>query len=108
VNHQSHQNFGRYLHRRLGEKIHFWPFDGWDIPPKRPAIVEAYPSIWRRGRIAPANMTDDQYDAHTIADWLRLADQAGGLQQALHPPLTDSECAVAQVGGWIFGVDSAD
>ncbi|MFM0741658.1 hypothetical protein PQQ51_30850 [Paraburkholderia xenovorans] len=33
-----------YLHRELGEKVHFWPFDGWDIAPGRSAIVEACPS----------------------------------------------------------------
>ncbi|MFM0152881.1 hypothetical protein [Paraburkholderia sediminicola] len=52
-------------------------------------------------------MTDDQYDAYTIADWLRLTDKGGHLQQALHPTLTRSERVVAQVEGWIFGVGSA-
>lgn len=23
----------RYIRRQLGERVHFWPFDGWDIPP---------------------------------------------------------------------------
>jgi hypothetical protein len=95
-----------YLHRQLGDKIHFWPFDGWDIPPGRSAIVETYPSMWKRGCLRPENMTDDQYDAYTIADWLRLADQGGHLQQALRPLLTDSERAVAQVEGWILGARS--
>jgi hypothetical protein len=22
----------RYIRERLGKRIHFWPFDGWDIP----------------------------------------------------------------------------
>lgn len=96
-----------YLHRQLGDKLHFWPFDGWDIPSGRSAIVEAYPSMWRRGLAAPESMTDDQYDAYTIAAWLRIADLEGRLQSALHPTLTSSERAVAQVEGWIIGVGSA-
>ncbi len=32
----------RYLRRQLGEKVFFWPFDGWDIPPGRSAVVEVY------------------------------------------------------------------
>ena len=30
----------RFLRRRLGERLHFWPFDGWDIPAGRSAIAE--------------------------------------------------------------------
>ena len=52
-------------------------------------------------------MTDDQYDAYTIADWLRLADQDGCLQLTLHPTLTPPERAVAEVEGRILGVGSA-
>lgn len=57
-----------YLYRQLEDGIHFWPFDGWDISPGRSAIVEAYPSMCRRGRVTPENMTDDQFDAYTISD----------------------------------------
>ena len=60
--------------------------------------------MWRRGRVTPENMTDDQYDAYTIADWLRLADEDGRLQRALNPPLTPTERAVAEIEGWILGV----
>ncbi|MFM0742227.1 hypothetical protein PQQ51_33835, partial [Paraburkholderia xenovorans] len=97
-----------YLHRELGEKVHFWPFDGWGIAPGRSAIVEAYPSIWRRGRVAPENMSADQFDAYTIAEWLRRADQGGFLQQALHPVLTPGEEVVARVEGWILGVGAGE
>lgn len=97
-----------FLHRQLGEKIHFWPFDGWDIPAGQSVIVEAYPSMWRRGLVAPEHMTNDQYDAYTIADWLRIGDHEGHLQQALQPLLTDPERAVAGVEGWILGVNSTD
>ena len=36
----------RYLRRELGDQVHFWPFDGWDIPNGRSAVAEVYPSLW--------------------------------------------------------------
>jgi hypothetical protein len=30
----------RYIREQLGTRVHFWPFDGWDIPAGRSAIVE--------------------------------------------------------------------
>jgi hypothetical protein len=30
----------RFIRQRLGERVHFWPFDGWDIPVGRSAIAE--------------------------------------------------------------------
>ena len=32
----------RFIRQRLGERVHFWPFDGWDIPAGRSAIAESY------------------------------------------------------------------
>jgi hypothetical protein len=52
--------------RRLGTRVHFWPFDGWDIPAGRSTIAEVYPSLWRRG-FAPEGRTPDQHDAFCIA-----------------------------------------
>ena len=34
----------RYLRKQAAERVHFWPFDGWEIPLGYSAIVEAYPS----------------------------------------------------------------
>ena len=36
----------RFIRQRLGGRVHFWPFDGWDIPAGRSAIVEVYPALW--------------------------------------------------------------
>jgi hypothetical protein len=38
----------RFIRHRLGERVHFWPFDGWDISAGRSAIVEVYPALWSR------------------------------------------------------------
>lgn len=39
----------RYLRQKLADKIHFWPFDGWEFPAGRSVIAEVYPSLWSRG-----------------------------------------------------------
>jgi hypothetical protein len=83
--------------------VHFWPFDGWDIPAGHSAIAEVYPSLWRR-RFAPEGRTSDQHDAFWIAAWLARADRDGTLAGALKPDLPPAERAVAQVEGWILGV----
>jgi hypothetical protein len=93
----------RYLRQNLGDKIHFWPFDGWEIPPDRSVIVEAYPSLWSRS-FAREDRNQDQHDAYSVAAWLRQADIDGGLSEFLLPSLIPAERTLAQVEGWILGV----
>lgn len=93
----------RFLRQRLGERLHCWPFDGWEIPAGRSAVVEIYPSLWRHA-YPPGDRTPDQHDAYVIATWLRQADCDGRLRAALSPVLSPPERAVAQVEGWILGV----
>ena len=83
--------------------MHFWPFDGWDIPAGRSAVAEVYPALWSRS-FARADRTGDQHDAYSIAAWLSRADRDGSLTAFLKPTLTPAERAVAEVEGWILGV----
>jgi hypothetical protein len=39
----------RFIRQRLGERVQFWPFDGWDIPAGRSVIAEVYAALWSRG-----------------------------------------------------------
>jgi hypothetical protein len=93
----------RYIRNRCGDRVHFWPFDGWDIPLGVSAIVEVYPSLWKR-TFACGDRTPDQHDAYCIAAWLSRADSDGSLAAYLKPGLSSSELALAQVEGWILGV----
>lgn len=93
----------RFIRQRLGGRVHFWPFDGWDIPAGRSAIAEVYPALWSRG-FAREDRTGDQHDAFSIAAWLSIADRNGRLAAVLNPGLTAAERSVAQVEGWILGV----
>ena len=52
----------RFLRQRLGKRVHFWPFDGWDIPAGRSAVAEVYPALWNRG-FARESRSGDQHDA---------------------------------------------
>jgi hypothetical protein len=92
-----------HIRRRQGSQVHFWPFDGWDIPRGKSVIAEVYPAIWRRS-IARENRDLDQHDAYCIATWLSAADRSGALPTFLKPELTAAERAIAQVEGWILGV----
>jgi hypothetical protein len=93
----------RFIRQRLGARVHFWPFDGWDIPAGRSAIAEVYPALWSRG-FATEGRTGDQHDAFSIAAWLSHADRNGSLSAFLNPNLLPPERAQAQVEGWILGV----
>jgi hypothetical protein len=86
-----------------GNMIHFWPFDGWDVPQGRNVIAEVYPSLWMR-RFPRENRDSDQHAAYSVSAWLRRADQDGTLPQFFRPPLTPEEHKSAEVEGWILGV----
>jgi hypothetical protein len=93
----------RYLRQKVGDRVHFWPFDGWEIPAARSVIVEVYPSLWSRG-FARENRTPDQHDAYSVAAWMRQADLDGSLAEFFKPSLIPAERMRAQVEGWILGI----
>ena len=93
----------RFIRSHCVDRVHFWPFDGWDVPVGRSVIAEVYPSIWR-GCYANEGRTADQHDAFCIAAQLARADREGTLGGFLKPDLSLGERAVAQVEGWILGV----
>lgn len=86
------------------KQVHFWPFDGWEIPPGCSVTAEVYPSLWTRRFPKDEGRTDDQHAAYAAASWLRRTDMDGSLEQFFIPALTSQEQAVAQVEGWILGV----
>lgn len=93
----------RFIRQRLEARVHFWPFDGWDIPAGRCAIAEVYPALWSRS-FARESRDPDQHDAYSVAAWLRHADVDGSLAGFFKPSLAPPERAVAEVEGWILGV----
>ena len=92
----------RFIRQRLGPRVHFWPFDGWDIPAGRSVIAEVYPALWNRS-FPQEDRTSDQHDAYSVAAWLSRTDRDGSLTAFLRPKLTPDERAIALVEGWILG-----
>ena len=93
----------RYLRNQLGGRVHFWPFDGWEIPAGKSALLEVYPPLWSK-RYPREGRTPDQHDAYVAAAWLRQVDMDESLRIFLKPDMLPGEYHVAQVEGWILGV----
>jgi hypothetical protein len=94
----------RYLRTHCRARVHFWPFDNWEIPPGRSVVAEVYPSLWTRRIPKNKDRNDDQHAAYAVAAWLRRADMNGSLPQFLNPALEPDERKAAQIEGWILGV----
>ncbi|MGE0224730.1 MAG: hypothetical protein AB7F35_14730 [Acetobacteraceae bacterium] len=93
----------RFIRQRLGDRVHVWPFDGWEPPDGRSVIAEVYPALWNRS-CDRADRTPDQHDAWCVASWLAAAARSGELQQAMRPALPPEERQAAEIEGWILGV----
>jgi len=93
----------RYLRRRVASRVHFWPFDGWEIPSGCSVVAEVYPRLWS-GSFERENRNPDQHDAYSVAAWMRRADLDGSLAGFWRPSLTSAEREIAQIEGWILGI----
>ena len=91
------------LRQRFRDRLHCWPFDGWEIPPGRSVIAEVYPSLTRK-RYDRGARTVDQQDAYSVSRWLAEMDRLSALPLFLNPPLTLRERRRARREGWILGV----
>lgn len=92
-----------FLRKQCKRPVHFWPFDGWEIPIGKSAVVEVYPSLWTR-RFPKEGRDGDEQAACAVAAWLQRADLNGSLGGYFNPPLTRDEREVAGIEGWILGV----
>lgn len=97
----------RWLQRNAGDRVHFWPFDGWEPPAGRTVVAEVYPALFHRryfGDAAIAGLDAHHRDAYAIARWLNEMDATDRLGYYFNPPLTAAERAQARREGWILGV----
>jgi len=95
------------LRREVRKKrcpVHFWPFDGFEVPAGSSLVVEAYPALFNRQFRRIKSENGDQHDARCIALWLREITRDDRLETYLRPPLRRSEQALARREGWILGV----
>lgn len=91
------------LRRQTAGRVHFWPFDGWHIPPGLSVVAEVYPSLWSKG-FAREDRDSHQHDAYSIAAWMRQADGDGSLVDFFNPHLEGSDRKIAEIEGWILGI----
>jgi hypothetical protein len=92
-----------YLRNRMSARLHFWPFDGWDVPTGKSVVAEIYAALWCHSFPIDGRNAHQQ-DAYAAAEWLRRSDLDGSLEGFFRPNLTETERKVAQIEGWIFGV----
>jgi hypothetical protein len=93
----------RYIRQHAKDRVHFWPFDGWSVPPNRSVVAEVYPALWSR-TFPNEGRTPDQQDAFSIAKWLQRADCDGSLEKFFCPEIEPHERKTAEIEGWILGV----
>lgn len=105
VAHSTHAGLPwlRRIRQEAGKKIHFWPFDGWEVRPGKSVIVEVYPAIFKK-RYAQEARTEHEHDAYAVARWMSEMEQGSVLDRYFDPPLNDNEQAMADLEGWIFGI----
>lgn len=93
----------RFLRARMGDRLFFWPFDGWQPPEDTSVIAEVYPSIFRN-RYPRNGRTPDEHDAYAAARWLEESARRGIIGRYFDPPLMLPERQTAALEGWILGV----
>ena len=92
----------RFIRQRLGKRVHFWPFDGWEVPAAAPPSLKSIPGCGPRAlrvRIEPRiSMTP------TASRGGFQAPTMTGRWRAFSGPLTPSDRATAKIEGWMLGV----
>ncbi|WP_067619881.1 hypothetical protein [Alicyclobacillus acidiphilus] len=83
---------------RLGIPLFCWPYDGWDPPSYAHVLVEVYPTLYNHGP------RTDEGDAVACVEWMEKQDHSGGIPFAPDPGLSEDECRLARLEGWVIGV----
>lgn len=91
------------IREAAGDRIHVWPFDGWQPRVGASVLAEVYPSIFRN-RYPREGRTNDEHDAYAVARWLAESAARGSLPRYFEPPLTLPERRIAEREGWILGI----
>jgi hypothetical protein len=91
------------IRQACGDRVFFWPFDGWVPDPTKHVIAEVYPALFKN-RYRTTGLTGDALDAFSVSQWLKEMDKNGFLEHYFAPPLTTEQRILAQWEGWILGV----
>ena len=94
----------KQLRSKLGDRVHFWPFDGFEPVPGKSVVAEVYPRLFREDYHRPCQLSDHEYDAWMTCCWLQDKDRSDQLDGYLAPLLSPAESATVQVEGWMLGL----
>ncbi len=89
--------------RRAGDRVHFWPFDGFAIAEGKSVVAEVRPARLKY-RYNREGLERQEHEAFATCAWLQDRDRLDLLQPYFEPPLSESERQRAQLEGWILGV----
>lgn len=89
--------------RRAGDRAHFWPFDGFEVPAGRSVVAEVRPARLRH-RYQQDGLNRWEQEAYSICAWLQERDRLDLLAPYFRPPLAEAEQERARLEGWILGV----
>jgi hypothetical protein len=93
----------RHIRQQVKDRVHFWPFDGWNVLRDCSVVAEVYPALWSR-TFPSMGRTPDQQDAFAIAKWLQRADCDGSFEKFFCPEMETHERKKAEIEGWILGI----
>lgn len=93
----------KFIRDAIPHRVHFWPFDGFEIEDTESAVVEVYPAIFRK-RYEREDRNEHEHDAYAIARWLSERDSHGFVSQYFTPQLSAEEQEMARLEGWILGI----
>lgn len=94
----------KWLRDEAGDRLHFWPYDGWEPAPDKSVLAEIYPSIFRN-RYAREGRSVDEQDAYACAQWMADMAARGVLGEYFAPPpLNRRDRDVVACEGWVLGV----
>jgi hypothetical protein len=93
----------RYIRQHAKAHVHFWPFDGWSVPPNRSVVAEVYPALWNK-TFPNEGRTPHQQDAFAVAKWFQQTDGDGSFERFFCPEIEPSGRRRAEIEGWILGV----
>jgi len=85
-------------------RVHFWPFDGFDVPKGVSVVAEVYPAMFKMRYSFQRKMNEHQRDAYAVCKWLQDRDQNDLLEPYFSPPLRRGEMEQAMLEGWLLGV----
>lgn len=99
----GHWTLKREFWELRSEKIHLWPFDGWEVLEGRSCLVEAYPPVQSVICSSEDRTNYHEQSAREIASWLWSIVQNERIVSMLNPNLPDDVRNSAMKEGWILG-----